>query len=298
MAHSAIYAPQPLDEGAVVSFPAREACFQMLYDVRADDGRIVLPRVVEQYWHADGGRGLAMLDSVARTLAERVDAALRREGWKVVGAEIPVVDTNRLFKNKTGRVQCMETRIDALFENRDGALVLGEFKSKIGRTTQTSILSTKEMRQAVLNAFLLWTNYGVMVKSVALIYVNRARSVFVCEFPFKPRMVKRRLTYESTRILRFLKAWERDLDALYVDENYLLQRRGEVPDTALSPFLRRYETADLALQPTLWTPAVAPKIMHTVPRLYKHADGVFLWAMPARHVLGGKTTWCTSSTRC
>ena len=74
-----------------------------------------------------------------------------------------------LFKSARGRAQVCETRIDAVFRRPNGDLVLGEFKTRVGVTTQTSFMATKEMRQALVNCYWFWKCYGVLVRSFVLV---------------------------------------------------------------------------------------------------------------------------------
>ncbi len=134
-----------------VSYPATRV-FQMLY--AKVGGQVVLPTALERYWRTEDGTGLSMLDGVAATLATAVSSALAREGITIVGTEIPVIDPYRLFKNRRKRCQVMETRIDALGMDAEGNLLLIEYKSRIGNTTQVSFTGIHCLPKHFLNSLL------------------------------------------------------------------------------------------------------------------------------------------------
>ncbi len=152
------------------------------------------------------------------------------------------------------------------------------------------------MRQGYVNAWLLWLCYGIMCKSVMLVYVNRAPSVYLVRLPFRPSSSKQvgHVDQASRSVLKFLRSFVRDVPSLYTDRIFLL-REGLTstlrtpPPEALSLVcaLRCFETGVFERRAKWWEPVVAPAMMLSLPRMYKIADGVFLWSLPVRYAYGG-----------
>lgn len=180
--------------------------------------------------------GLGFLDTAVHAYVGAVEKALTDLKWTVVGVEIPVVDSLRLFL-RDQQYQWMESRVDALCIQDDGKLVLVDYKNKIGFKTQGDGAKPDDWHQVFTYAMLMALNYGIVVDSVAVIVAKRNRTVDVQRCPFfRPKAQPTRASrgvkaapLHQTRVRRYMEGlWfpERDDQYWYIDDRFVANTNG------------------------------------------------------------------------
>ena len=184
---------------------------------------------------------LALYGSIDDVLCENIERAFGARGWKVLAHELPVVDLNRHYG--TGkRLRFFESRLDFVARSADGKLVLGDYKCKVGETTQHNVVQWKDFWQVLCNAWFLLVHYHLLVDVVAVVYANRRQQVFVCELPFtcsKERLTSatkrgQKPTREDSYPELFLNAFLRGVPSTYFDQDLIVTRA----EARLGPFLK------------------------------------------------------------
>ena len=129
------------------------------------------------------------------------------------------------------RLRFFETRADAIVaytEKSRRVVGVVEFKSLYGRTTMAQRLPDMEhVAQAVLTAFMFWTNTGTMPERVFVVYVTRHKKGAVFAYRFAPKDIP----WQAD----FIKQWVhgRGEDAYYMDRRYLLKIHAGLLDRKL-----------------------------------------------------------------
>ena len=176
-------------------------------------------------------KGLGYLDNAVHNYVKAVESTMKRLEWKAVGVEIPVVDSLRLFLRES-RHQWMESRVDALCVDKQGKIVLVDYKNKIGFKTQGDHAKPAEWHQVFTYAMLMALNYGIVVDSVAVIIAKRNNTVDVerCEFfPMAAKTKTRRAAKQIPEVQRYMeRLWwpEQDAKYWYVDDHFVANAKG------------------------------------------------------------------------
>ena len=150
---------------------------------------------------------LTSLDAVedqTQKMAQKLYSVLLSKGYSFLACEVAVFE-----RFKTFHFKFMESRIDAVLYG-NGSLVLCDFKSRIGATTQYKVGDTKHIRQLVIYAWLFFVNYHVIVDSILIAYVNRNLDVVLLKIPLYKQQRDGR-----TNVLKLLPSFTKLLQAHY-----------------------------------------------------------------------------------
>jgi len=193
------------------------------------------PKTLRDYYDDALGGSMHLYGRIDETMSIQIRKAMDGLGVEILAHEVPVFDQYRHFQRSGG--QFMETRLDFL-ALRNGRLCLGDYKCLVGKHTQQHIFNrTAHWRQVVCNAFLLWTNYRILVDDLMLVYANRHQEVFVVSTPFRMHpstsietaRPRRRAAAPRTEaplkglIGQWLLAFVTDVPAVYFDDRLLME---------------------------------------------------------------------------
>ena len=126
----------------------------------------------------------ADLDTLVAAMAQQLREFLYTDtGLRAIASELPVVDLDQLWVGD-GVARGVESRIDFLAITSSGKLVLGDYKCRLGDTTMKTIGDAKTIRQLATYAWLVYTNYGLVVDELWAVYVTRELEVTQFSVPF------------------------------------------------------------------------------------------------------------------
>ena len=157
------------------------------------------------------------LDTLVEKMARSIYEVLWGDGLKLksVASELPVADVDQLWYGND-EVRGVESRIDFLALDPKGKLILGDYKCLLGNTTYKTIAEPAQLRQLATYAWLLRTNYSIIVDELMIVYCNRAQEVTVFRTPCWGDDVA------SAVIRRYMGCWARGLDKrIIIDYNYV-----------------------------------------------------------------------------
>jgi len=132
-------------------------------------------------------------EKLLKLMAEATLRYLRDlKGFELVAMELPVIDMHQAFNMGSAaspKIVFLESRVDFV-ATLNGKLILGDFKNRIGNTTQYDNPSSDSIAQLVLYAWLMWTNFAIAVEELWLLATNRHGEVMCFKFPFAASMDK------------------------------------------------------------------------------------------------------------
>lgn len=150
-------------------------------------------------------------------IADNMFKSLRLHGYHLIAVESLVFDPYRLYVER-GVAKLFQSRVDFIAQRKEPtrALVVGDYKTKWGKTTQLDF-TFGDWDQVIVNAFFFQLVFKVRVTHVALVYANLNDAVFVLERPFSGKYVQdvvNKLIFHPSTV--------------YIDERFILDQLGEV----------------------------------------------------------------------
>eukprot|EP00161_Ancyromonas_sigmoides_P001806 TRINITY_DN1158_c0_g1_i10.p1 TRINITY_DN1158_c0_g1~~TRINITY_DN1158_c0_g1_i10.p1 ORF type:complete len:814 (-),score=-17.16 TRINITY_DN1158_c0_g1_i10:19-2460(-) len=113
----------------------------------------------------------------------------------------------------------LKIRIDAIVvDQQSGELVLIDYKTQIGDSTQDDLASVSHILQVVTNAYVLYACSGIVVDTCALLYTNRRGVSRAVTVPFRQQ-----LATKHSFVQRSLHATFSALPSVHVDRHYVFE---------------------------------------------------------------------------
>lgn len=132
-----------------------------------------------------------IIDYISRspleTAIQAIETVLRTtwEEWKIVAVELPVMNPWTIYKRPQGTDFVLETRVDFVAKTRD-THVVGDYKMLLGKGDhRKKVVKRRDLIQLVVNAFLLFVNYGVLAQELVLVYSTPTGHVYCARTPFQ-----------------------------------------------------------------------------------------------------------------
>jgi hypothetical protein len=167
-----------------------------------------------------------LLDQFVHSLAQKVEHELRRLDVVLVGVELPVCDPYKVYTNTSSdKASWCETRVDSLGINSQGEVCLIEYKTVwVTDAAEFKPLKSSHVHQVLLNAWLLFLTYHIIVDQVIIIFTSRHGDVLSARMPFRPTKHKERLDIRSQRLLDYFTNYQTGGQYHYLDSNQVFLR--------------------------------------------------------------------------
>ncbi len=176
-----------------------------------------------RFFASSGG----ILDVYVNRLAELIRGEVDRLDIKLLGVEIPVCDPYKAYVIN-GKAVWMETRVDGVGVDQNGHLYLIEYKTVWAAQAASNPLKTDHVHQVLLNAWMLFMTYNIMVDKVLIIYASRYGDVTTCSLLFKPSKHNDHLDVRSERLMSYLTSYQTTGKHHYIDTNQVLLNAHEI----------------------------------------------------------------------
>jgi hypothetical protein len=140
------------------------------------------------------------IETQANSMANSIFAVLSKTRFEIIANELVVFEPFKTFVRDI-HYAFMESRIDSiLYDKKNNEIVVMDIKSRIGSTTQYKVGDIKHIRQLIIYAWLLFTNYHILADSLMIFYVNRSNHVITVKIPlYETLQSTQRKTRSSTK---------------------------------------------------------------------------------------------------